>query len=138
MDEAESSTHQVNITSKGSQEKATFQASDNWLEYVDGFVESEASPYPTRSAAVRSLTILGIRALTLTDPRQTPESDTITTTESDQDYEPTTIRELIPEGQENAVEFPDELLDSVIKGELIDVVYEDPEIERDGGKVYRR
>lgn len=107
-------------------------AGEQWLDTVDKFVEQ--SGYPNRSAAIRSLVCLGMYAYTHNDPRNQTGSDENSGGENS--FSPKTIREFIPEGKESAVSIQDEL-PSQIEKELLDVVEEDPKINRDGWEVYK-
>lgn len=78
-----------------------------------------------RSAAIRHWIEIGRRSTIVNDPRNNPH----------QEYESNPIKELIPEGEENAVDIRDEL-PKLIEDALIDIVDEDDEIQRDGFEVY--
>jgi DNA-binding MarR family transcriptional regulator len=78
-----------------------------------------------RSAAIRHWIEIGRRSMIENDPRNKPE----------QKSESNPIRDLIPKGEDNAVDIRDEL-PQLIEDALIDIVDEDEEITRDGFDVY--
>ena len=94
------------------------------------FVEFADTYFHSKSAAARHLIALGMRSFVQNDPRNMPE------TPDQQDSSAVTIRELIPEGEENAVDIRDELLEK-IDDQLLEIVNSDPEITLDGWEVYR-
>ncbi len=83
--------------------------------------------FASRSEAARYFMNLGMRSFVANDPRNQSRS------ESDNAV---TIRELIPEGKENAISIRDELSE-LIDDNILDIVDNDPEINRDGWEVYR-
>jgi len=87
--------------------------------------------FRSKSEAARAFLTLGMNVMLESDPRNHGSSYT----DSD-DYEPTTIRELIPQGSENAVDARNELMD-IIDGRLPEVIQNDPEITQDGWEVHR-
>jgi len=112
-----------------------FRAEDDWIEYVDEFVEKSA--YTSRAAAIRSLVVQGIRSHALNDPRNKDViSQGSTKPQDSTGHNPATIRELIPEGEENALKIPDEVTGE-IESNLLDILYEDPKLTVDGLEVYR-
>lgn len=133
MTDNRESSRYVNITEKGEHTKASFAAGEDWIDIVDDFVEQTA--FATRSAAMRSLVMMGIKHYAVEDPRS--QKDNIEVEEQETPFTPVTIRELIPEGKENAVEVGDELWEDAIKSEILDICYEDPKITVDGLEVYR-
>lgn len=86
--------------------------------------------FPSRSAFLRCMVELGIQNLTKDYLQE--EDDTQAVGES----EAKTIREMVPEGEENAVDVRNELPE-MIENELLDIVDQDPEIKRSGWEVYR-
>lgn len=108
-------------------------AGTEWIDTVNEFVEE--SPYTSRSAALRSLVFLGMYTFVHGDPRTLKPEDENPTDDSEE-HSPTTIRELIPEGEENAASIKTEIPEQ-IEEQLIDIVEEDPEIKRKGWEVYR-
>lgn len=111
-------------------EQLAFSANDeNWFDIVDEFVEE--SPYPNRSAAIRSLVFLGMFTYAHNNPFENSPSE-----ESEDGFSPVTIRELIPEGHENSVDLKSDLPE-IIDNELLRIVQEDPMIHLDGWEVYR-
>ena len=86
--------------------------------------------FPSRSAFLRCMVQLGIENLTK-DYVQKEEK-----TQNVENSEAKTIREMIPEGEENAVDVRNEL-PKMIENDLLDIVDQDPEINRSGWEVYR-
>lgn len=127
----EKKTNQVGISYNGTT-ITTMYTGDEWLELIDDFVED--TRFPSRAAAIRSLVILGMREYALGDPRR---SDHEYVEDEDDESSPTTIRELIPEGKENSLSLKEDGLIDKINNQLLDIVDEDPEINRDGWEVYR-
>lgn len=84
------------------------------------------------ATAARTFLKLGMMSIVDNDPRhsQSPEVDR-------QGFEPKTIRELIPEGEENAVDMTNEFWDELLRGQMPDIVENDPEIQRNGYEIYR-
>ena len=82
------------------------------------------------SAAARCFLKLGMMSAVDNDPRHS------TTSQSDEEASPVTLQELIPEGAENAVEI-DEFWEQILRDEMMDIAIDDPEIKRDGLKLYR-
>lgn len=87
--------------------------------------------FRSKSEAARAFLTLGMNVMLDADPREHGTSYS-----NSSDYDPVTIRELIPQGSENAVDVRDELID-IIDGKLPEVVQEDPEITQEGWEVYR-
>lgn len=87
--------------------------------------------FPSRAAFLRHMVRLGMNTLVEQDPVNTNQNT------GDQEGDPVTIRELIPEGEENAVDMTDELWDEILRDRMLDIVEQDPEIERDGFRIYR-
>jgi hypothetical protein len=81
----------------------------------------------SRSEALRWLIQIGRRSIVQNDPRNQ---------EGTTDSEATTIRDLVPEGEDNAVDIRGELLD-IIDEQLLEIIEDDPEIKRDGWEVYK-
>lgn len=84
--------------------------------------------FPSRSSFLRHMVQLGMNTLVQQDPTSK--------TSGQSEDSAVTIRELIPEGEKNAVDIRDELPE-LIEQQLLDIVDQDPEIERDGWMVYR-
>ena len=120
----------MSVTKDG-ESLAGFYAGDEWKEVVDEFVDE--SPFPNRSEAIRALVIMGIRSSILDDPRRRENQEE---TSSPDEFTPVTIRELVPEGEENALSLRDEFTD-IIDEKIIEIVENDPEIKRKGWEVYR-
>jgi len=108
-----------------------FYAGEEWKEVVDEFVEE--SPFPNRSVALRALTLMGMRSFVLDDPRRSRDQDEM---QSSDGFNPVTIRELIPEGEENAISLKGEFTD-MLDEKILEIVEDDPAIKRSGWKVYR-
>jgi hypothetical protein len=83
------------------------------------------------SQAARCFLKLGMMSAVDNDPRHS------TASQPSEEFSPVTIRQLIPEGTENAVEMTDEFWEQILRDEMLDIVSDDPEIKRDGFKIYR-
>lgn len=129
-DDPQTKTNQVGIPYNG-ETITTFFTGDEWLDAIDEFVEE--TRFPSRAAAMRSLIFLGMREYALGDPRRSQNQQK---ENQNNNFSPVTIRELIPEGKDNAVSLKSELTNTIDK-QLLEIVEEDPEINRDGWKVYR-
>lgn len=90
--------------------------------------------FNSKSEAARFFINIGMKSIVQNDPRD-PQS-TNDSIESEEEYDHRTIREFVPEGEENSVDVRDELLDK-IDGELLNICMEDPEITVDNFQVYR-
>lgn len=124
-------TNQVGISYNG-ETIAAIYTSDEWLETIDKFVAE--TRFPSRAAAIRSLVILGMREYALDDPRRSTNQES---NDSDSSFSPTTIRELLPKGEENAISLKEDELIEGIDDKLLDIIDSDPKIKRDGWDVYR-
>lgn len=93
--------------------------------------KAEKNGFPSRSAYLRTMFRLGENTLIEQDP--TKKSSTAET----QDDNSVTIRELVPEGQENAVDMTDEFWEEILRDEMLNIVEQDPEIKRDGYDIYK-
>lgn len=82
------------------------------------------------SAAARCFLKLGMMSAVDNDPRHS------TTSQSSEEFSPVTIRQLIPEGAENAIEI-DEFWNQVLRDKMMDIAIDDPEINRDGLRFYK-
>jgi len=92
---------------------------------------AEELGFSSMSEAARYFLTLGMHAFPKTDPRNKTDNT------SDTDFEPLTIREIIPEGEENALSLRDgEVIDEIDK-HLADELMRDPEITQDGWEVWR-
>lgn len=99
---------------------------------MDTFEElKEQYGFSSKSEAGRCFLKLGMMSAVDNDPRHS------TTSEVGEEFSPVTIRQLIPEGDENAVDMTDEFWQEVLRDEMVDIVEDDPEIKRDGFKIYR-
>jgi hypothetical protein len=81
--------------------------------------------------AARSFLFMGMRSVVDNDPRHSTPS------QAGDGFSPVTIRQLVPEGPENAVDMTDEFWTQILRDELVDIVGDDPEINRDGYEIYR-
>jgi len=88
---------------------------------------AERYDFASRSEAARFFLNLGMRSFVANDPRNQSRSE---------EDDAVTIRELIPEGKENAISIRDEL-PKLIDDNILDIVDNDPEIKREGWEVYR-
>lgn len=84
------------------------------------------------SQAARTFLKLGMMSIVDNDPRHSMASGA-----DDKGVDPVTIRELIPESEENAVDITDEFWSKVLRDRMLDIVEEDPEIHRNGFEIYR-
>ena len=82
--------------------------------------------------AARTFLKLGMMSIVDNDPRHSMPSEA-----DDKGADPVTIRELIPEGEENAVDITDEFWAELLRERMLDIVEDDPEIHRKGFEVYR-
>jgi hypothetical protein len=87
--------------------------------------------FPSDAAAARFFLNVGMRSTVDNDPRHMAASQT------DEEFSPTTIRELVPEGADNAVDMTDEFWEEILRDAMLNVVTEDPEIKQDGYDIYR-
>lgn len=92
---------------------------------------SDKHGFPSRSAFLRVMVQLGMNYISENGLMEIQHNH-----EGTEEIDATTIRELVPEGEENAVDIRDELL-TIIEQEMIDIVDSDPEINRNGWEVYR-
>lgn len=83
--------------------------------------------FSSRAQAIRHWIEIGRKATIETDPRQN---------QTNPDTDAKTIRELVPKGEENAVDMRDELIE-IIEEQILDVVTNDDKIKKSGWKVYR-
>jgi hypothetical protein len=89
--------------------------------------------FSTKARAARYFINIGMRSIVENDPRI--ESSRSSQAERD-NYSPKTIRDFIPEGEENAVDIRDELLEK-IEDEILNICREDPEINIDNWEVHK-
>jgi hypothetical protein len=92
----------------------------------------EKYDFASRAALLRHLLQLGMNSMLQNDPRQVNESR--------ESEEAVTIRELVPEGKEDAISInrgDEENLIDEIDEQILEIVQQDPEIHLDGWKVYR-
>lgn len=93
--------------------------------------KAEEYGFPSRAAFLRCMLRLGMNTLVEQDPIKSDYSS------EPQEEDPVTIRELIPDGEENAVDITDELWEDILRDEMLDIVEQDPAIKRDGFSVYK-
>ncbi len=91
---------------------------------------AEEFGFPSLSAFLRSMIYMGMRA----SVDENPYNKETQSTEPDQ---AATIREFVPEGEENAVDMTDEFWDDILRNAMLDVVENDPEINRDGFMIHK-
>jgi hypothetical protein len=89
---------------------------------------AEQHGFPSLSAFLRHMVYLGMNTVVEQDPTKQLQDET--------DHDAVTVRELIPEGEENAIDVRDELPDK-FENNVLDIVDEDPKINREGWLVYR-
>lgn len=92
--------------------------------------KKEEYGFTSRSAFLRCMLHLGINTVEHLEPTGINQ-------ENKSDDEAVTIRELVPEGKENAVGMTAEFWDEILEDRMIDIVESDPEITREGFKIYR-
>ena len=97
-------------------------------EVLDEYAEKYG--FPSRSAFMRAMIELGISTLEYSDPR---ERDSDSTSEE----QGVTVRELVPEGEENAVDMTNEFWEEILRDKMLDIVEQDPEINRNGYQIYK-
>lgn len=100
-----------------------FTATEHHKEELTKAAEELGLP---RSAAIRHWIEIGRRSMIANDPRNTPTKES---------SEENPIKDLIPEGRENALDIRDEL-PKKIEDSLLDIVDNDEDIKRDGFEVY--
>ena len=93
---------------------------------------TEEYGFTSRAAFLRHMVHLGMNTLVEQDP--TNKQSSTTTAQNDN---PVTIRELIPQGEENAVDITSEFWEEVLRDEILDIVEQDPEIKRNGFYAYK-
>jgi hypothetical protein len=87
--------------------------------------------FGSSAEAARTFLKLGMMSIVDNDPRHS-----VSKADSG-GFDPVTIREVVPEGEENAVEVTEEFWDEVLRNQMLDIVEEDPEIHRSGLQIYR-
>lgn len=92
---------------------------------------AEEYGFPSRSAFLRCMIRMGMNSLVENDPVEANQRS------KTQDDTAVTIRDLIPEGEENAVDMTDEFWDEILRDQMLDIVEQDPNIERSGYKIHR-
>lgn len=81
--------------------------------------------------AARCFLKLGMMSVVDNDPRHATKSETT------EDFSPATLRQLVPEGADNAVDMTDEFWEQILRDKIMDIVADDPAIHRDGFKIYK-
>lgn len=99
---------------------------DLHVEEIDEAVEELG--LGSRARAMRMWIEIGRRSMIENDPRRNQDTNT--------DNKSAKISDFIPEGSENAIDMRDELIDR-IEENLLEVIESDPEITRDGWKVFK-
>lgn len=87
--------------------------------------------FTSDAAAARHFLILGMKSAVDNDPRHTTASQT------DEELSSPTIRDLVPEGADNAVDMTEEFWAKILRDKMLEIVTEDPKIKRDGYDIYR-
>lgn len=97
-------------------------------EELDSLAEEYG--FPTRSAFLRCMVRMGMNSLVENEP-----------VEANREYKTqrnsVTIRELVPKGEENAVDMTGEFWDEILRDQMLDIVEQDPEIKRNGYEIHR-
>jgi hypothetical protein len=120
--------HEIQITLPEQGEKIKVNVPEPDKDTFDELKEQYG--FASDSEAARCFLKLGMMSAVDNDPRHS------TTSQSGEEFLPVTIRELIPEGVENAVEI-DEFCEQILRDKMMDIAIDDPEIKRDGLKLYR-
>jgi hypothetical protein len=89
----------------------------------------EKYDFPSRAAFLRCMVQLGMNSVVQNDPRNKARTQS-------SGEQPVAIRDLVPESEENSVDVRDELPE-IIEENLLDIVDEDPQINRDGWRVWK-
>jgi len=88
--------------------------------------------FNSKAEAARHFLNIGMMSTIENDPRHRSS----TSDKNGIDDSPT-IRELIPEGEENAVDITNDFWEEILRNKMLDIVESDPKIKRDGFEVYR-
>jgi len=88
--------------------------------------------FNSKAEAARHFLNIGMMSTIENDPRHRSS----TSDKNGVDDSPT-IRELIPEGEENAVDITNDFWEEILRNEMLDIVESDPKIKRDGFEVYK-
>jgi len=120
--------HRVHITLPEQSEQIQTKVPKPDKDMFDELMEQYG--FKTYSSAARCFLKLGMMSAVDNDPRHSM------TSQSGEDFSAVTIRQLIPEGSENAVEI-DEFWEQILRDKMMDIAIDDPAINRDGLKLYR-
>jgi hypothetical protein len=90
--------------------------------------------FASKAQAARYFINIGMKSIVENDPRNA-ENNRSPRPEQD-NYSPETIRDFIPEGEDDAVDIRDELLDK-IEDEILNICREDPKIKIDNWEAYK-
>jgi hypothetical protein len=119
----------IQITLPEQEEKISTRFPEPDMEVFDEL--KHQGNFASDAEAARVFLNLGMRSIVDNDPRHMAASQT------DEEFSPTTIREKVPEGPDNAVDMTGEFWEEILRGEMLKIVTEDPEIKRDGYDIYR-
>jgi hypothetical protein len=90
--------------------------------------------FSSKAQAARYFINIGMRSIVENDPRNAENSRS---SQAERDnYSPKTIRDFVPEGEDNAVDIRDELVDR-IEDEILNICREDPEINIDNWEAHK-
>ena len=126
---AERDNMSVRLDPKRAESQTMWKGAVGRKEELDDLAEDYG--FPSRAAFLRCMIRIGMNSLIQNDPVKTNRDNK---TQSDTAV---TIRELIPEGEENAVDITNEFWDKILRGQMLDIVENDPKIERNGYEVYK-
>lgn len=103
------------------------KATQNELEEA-----AERLGFDAKSPAYRYFLTIGMNAVFETDPRGSISE----TKESDTQYDSLSIRDVLPDNKEEALNLKDDEIVEAISEELLDEITNDPKINKDGWNVW--
>lgn len=103
-------------------ERIEIQAGEVNKKQIDDRIEDLG--FPSKAAGYRYFINLGMNAYAETDPRNVEAKET-------DGYTPLTLRDVLPEDKENALDLRDEVLER-IEDELLQEAQNDPKIQIEG------
>lgn len=92
---------------------------------------AERLGFNQRASAYRYFLTMGVNAIVETDPRSS-----ISTQESDTQYESLSIRDVLPDNKEKSLNIKNDEVVEAVGEELLDEVNNDPKIRKDGWNVW--
>jgi hypothetical protein len=103
------------------------EATQNELEEA-----AERLGFDAKSPAYRYFLTMGMNAVFETDPRGSVSE----TKESDTQYDSLSIRDVLPDNKEEALNLKDDEIVEAISEELLDEITNDPKINKDGWNIW--